>query len=117
MRNTTGCNQIKINVRAYEERSVNYVVNEEFISIASHLYEKYPHAFKAPSTRKLCCVNLLTKEKASGQTALKLQKVRMPMALHCPYSWYVIIRSSDWAEWDEKKRMVVVAEVLMALPE
>ena len=78
-----------------------YIVNDEFNTIAHSLIEKYPSKFQSINIQKICCVNLLTTEESKTERLWKLQKVKMPMALHCQYDWYVIFGSKDWESWEE----------------
>jgi hypothetical protein len=64
---------------------------------------------------KLCCVNLLTKEKTPTDRVAKIRRVHMPMALHCPYDWYITIGSADWDDMDEAKKEAVVVDLLKSM--
>lgn len=39
----------------------------------------------------------------------------MPMALHCPYDWYITIGSADWDDMDEAKKEAVVVDLLKSM--
>jgi hypothetical protein len=92
-----------------------YAINAEFNSITSDLVQKYPGKFKSINMDKVCGVIWITNEKSHTETVWMLQRVRMPMALHCPCDWYVIFRSADWNSWDEKKKLIIILDVLNAL--
>lgn len=94
-----------------------YIVNEEFHSIAQRIIERDSDKFHPFTIEKLCCVNLLTKEKSPTDRIAKIRRVHMPMALHCPYDWYITIRSADWDGMDEAKKEAVVVDLLMGMVE
>lgn len=97
------------------KKEKKYIVNKEFNSMASCLVKKYPEIFLSVSIQKVCCVNEVTSEKSHTGTRWKLHRVKMPMALHCPYGWYVIFKSAEWDEWNEGQKMCMVGDVLMCL--
>ena len=99
----------------FSSKEKKYVVNDEFNTMALCLIEKYPKKFHSVNIQKLCCVNLYTTEKSDTEILWKIQRVKMPMALHCQYEWYVVFRSADWDEWNKKKQMSMVGDVLMCL--
>ena len=84
----------------YHTEEKQYVVNKEFHSV---------------NIQKVCCVNLITTEKGHTERLWKLLKVKMPMAIHCQYSYYLIFGSMDWDSWSEKKKTCMVVDVLMCL--
>ena len=92
-----------------------YVVNDEFNFMASCLIEKYAEKFHSINTQNICCVNLITSKKSCTERLWKLQRVKMPVALHCKYNWYVTFRSADWDDCTEEKKMCMVGEVLVCL--
>jgi len=96
-------------------KNKKYVVNDEFKTIVSCLIGKYPKNFLSVTIQKLCCVNLITTERSHTERVWTLQKVKMPMALHCQYDWYIIFRSADWDNWSERKKAYMVGDVLMCL--
>jgi len=97
-----------------------YEVNDEFNMMAAQLVDKYPEKFSYVETDKICCVNLTNKtrkDKDKGSERIwGLQAVKMPVAIHCPYGWYVIIYQHDWEEMGEKHKLALVADVLHGLP-
>ena len=100
----------------YQTEQKQYIVNDEFATIALSLIEKYPTVYHSVNIQKVCCVNLITTEPSTNERVWKLQKVKLPMALHCQYDWYVIFCSKDWDSWGEdKKKLIMVVDVLMCL--
>jgi hypothetical protein len=94
-----------------------YEVNEEFNSMAVKIVEKYPEQFYGIDIDKICCVNIMNKERSeSKKIPWKLEAVKMPVALHCPYGWYVILYSSDWDSFNDSQKLLLVAEVLHGVP-
>ena len=97
-----------------------YEVNNEFNTLAVQLVEKYVEKFNNVEVDKVCCVNLTNKTRKDKEGCMeriwKLQAVKMPVAIHCPYSWYVVLHSHDWEEMSEKHKVALVADVLHGLP-
>ena len=97
-----------------------YEENNEFNSMALKVSEKYPEKFNNVDVGKICCVNVTNKDRKEkeGQSdrIWKVVAVKMPVALHCEYSWYVVLHSNDWDEKSEKHKLLLVAEVLHGLP-
>lgn len=98
-----------------------YEVNDEFNDMAAQLAEKYPLKFSHIEIGKVCCVNVTNKERkkerSAGERIWKLGAVKMPMALHCPYGWYVVLNQEDWEEKSEKHKLLLVAECLHGIPD
>ena len=96
-----------------------YEVNDEFNTMAAQIVDKYPEKFSHVEVGKICCVNITNKEpkqRVTGERCWKLGAVKMPVAMHCPYGWYVVLYSQDWDEKSEKHKLLLVAEVLHGLP-
>ena len=96
-----------------------YEVNDEFNKMATKIVDKYPEKFDSVEIDRVCCVNITNKdrkEKGSGERIWKLIAVKMPMAIHCAYGWYVVLFSQDWDEKSEKHKLLLVTEVLHGLP-
>ena len=102
-----------------------YEENTEFNQMASSIVKKYPEKFHGIEADKICCTNITNKEnpkKKDGMTLGDLNErgwstiaVKMPMALHSPYDFYVVIFGSDWNELNEKQKLVFVADVLHSI--
>ncbi len=99
----------------------SYEVNDEFNQMAVSLVERYPEKFSNISVDKICCVNITNKDNPkvkedlsvlSSSDLWKLKSVQMPMALHCPYSYYAILFQSDWESLSEKHKLAFVSDVL-----
>lgn len=98
-----------------------YEVNDEFNQLAVQLVEKYPDKFMNIEVDKVRCVNVTNKERQTkdencSDRIWKLQAVKMPIKLDCPYSWYVILHESDWEELSEKHKVALVADCLHGIP-
>lgn len=97
-----------------------YDINSEFNSMATKIAEKYPEKFDNIKVGRVCCVNITNKtrkeKEGNGERIWKLQAVKMPIALHNPYGWYVILYSEDWDDMGEKHKLALVADVLHGLP-
>jgi len=96
----------------------HYEVNEEFNEMAGKLADKYPEKFSGIETDSICCVNITNKERKGGRNEpiWKVKAVQMPMALHCPYTHYIVLWQSDWDTLGERHKLAVVAETLHAIP-
>ena len=97
----------------------DYEVNEEFNGMAVQLVEKYMEKFNNIDIDKVCCVNITNKtrkEKDGSERIWSLQAVKMPVAIHCTYSWYVVLHSNDWEDMGEKHKLALVSDVLHGLP-
>ncbi len=88
-----------------------YKVNEEFNKMAIQVVEKYPDKFYGTNVSKICCVNIENNERVK-KVLWKIEAVKMPMALHNAYSLYVILHSSDWDEYNETQKLLLVADIL-----
>jgi hypothetical protein len=97
-----------------------YEVNDEFNTMATQIVEKYPEKFNNIDVGKVCCVNLTNKNRkdkdGSVERIWKIMPVKMPIAMHCTYSWYVVIYSHDWEDLSEKHKLALVADVLHGFP-
>ena len=94
-----------------------YEVNEEFNSMAVQVVEKYPEQFYGINVDQICCVNVVNKERPEGKRSLwKLDAVKMPIALHCTYKWYVTLHQNDWDSFNDSQKLLLVAEVLHGVP-
>jgi hypothetical protein len=98
-----------------------YEINEEFNEMASKLVDKYPDKFLNVEVDKIRCVNITnkerqTKEEDTTDRIWKIQAVKMPIRLDCPYAWYIILHEGDWAELSEKHKLALVADVLHGIP-
>lgn len=96
-----------------------YEVNDEFNDMAAQIVDKYPEKFNHVEVGKICCVNITNKEakeRKAGERIWALGAVKMPMAIHCPYGWYVVLNKNDWDEKSRKHKLLLVAEVLHGLP-
>lgn len=97
-----------------------YEVNEEFNTMAVKIVEKYSEKFHNVEIDKVCCVNITNKERkekiGNGERIYKTQAVKMPVAIHCPYGWYVVLYSHDWDEMSEKHKLALVSDALHTLP-
>lgn len=104
-----------------------YEVNDEFNTMATSIVSKYPEKFHGLGVDKICCVNINNKsnpKKSEGQTVSDLKErcwktiaVKMPMSLHCPYDYYVVLYLSDWEELSEKHKLALVSDVLHSFGE
>ena len=94
-----------------------YEVNEEFGEMAQQIIDKYPEHFSGIDVNKICCVNITNNPRPESRSKMwDLKAVAMPMAMHCPYGWYVIIHSSDWDDFGESTKLLFVSEVLHGIP-
>ena len=69
---------------------------------------------------QICCVNIINRSKklnnSPSKTKWTIQAVKMPIALHCPYKWYVTFDSSTWDNYSKVQKQLFVAEIVMAVP-
>jgi len=97
-----------------------YEVNDEFNEMATKLVEKYIEKFDNVKISRVCCVNITNKtrkeKEGSSERIWKLDAVKMPVAMHCSFSWYVVLHSSDWDDLSEKHKLALVADVLHGFP-
>lgn len=99
-----------------------YEVNDEFNSMAIKIVNKYPEKFAGIDVSRVCCVNITNKDRkdkdkdGNGERIWRLQAVKMPVAIHCPYGWYVTLYSHDWDDRGEKHKLLLVTEVLHGFP-
>jgi hypothetical protein len=102
------------------QEKAEYEVNEEFNVMAMRLVEKYPVKFDNIDVSKMCCVNITNKtrkeKEGSAERIWKLQSVKMPVAIHCQYSWYTVLYSQDWEDLSDKHKAALVADVLHGIP-
>ena len=98
----------------------NYEVNNEFNTMAAQIVDKYPGKFDHVEVGRVCCVNITNKTRkdkdGSCERIWRLQAVKMPMAMHCEYGWYVVLYHHDWEELSEKHKLALVADVLHGFP-
>jgi len=97
-----------------------YEVNDEFNTMAVKIVGKFPEKFISVDIDKVCCVNITNKtrkeKEGNGERTWNLQAVKMPVAIHCPYSWYVVLYAHDWQEMSEKHKLAHTADILHGLP-
>jgi len=93
-----------------------YEVNDEFNAMAQKIVDKYPEHFSGIEVSKVCCVNIINSPRPETKNKLWEDKgVPMPIAMHCPYAWYIILYSSDWDEFGESTRLLLVSEILHSI--
>ena len=88
----------------------------EWETIASQLISKYPEVFGGIECDKIRCVAITNKERKEGKKMWEVRGVPAPISMDCPYSYYIVIYMSDWVELSEKRRSLLVASALMAIP-
>jgi hypothetical protein len=98
-----------------------YEVNDEFNQMAARIVDKFPEKFLNIDVSKICCVNITNKDRQSqgdveANRIWKLIAVKMPMKLHCPFSWYVTLYQTDWESLGEKHKLALVSDVLHGVP-
>ena len=94
-----------------------YEINEEFNKKAVQIIEKYTGQFYGIKIDKVRCVNIVNKERANGKKSLwSIEAVKMPVALDCIFSHYVILYSSDWETYSENQKLLLIADILHGLP-
>lgn len=94
-----------------------YEVNDEFNKMAGQIVEKFPEKFYGTQVDRICCVNIVNKERTESNKKLwRLEGVKMPVALHCKYKWYVVLHLVDWETFSEKQKLLLVAEILHGIP-
>mgnify|MGYP006995705927 FL=1 len=90
---------------------------DEFAKYAKGLKTKYPEIFDGIDVDKLKCVSITNKERGKGKKKLwSILSVKQPIRMDCPFSYYVILFASDWAELNDKMRLLLVADVLQSVP-
>ena len=94
-----------------------YEIEEEFTQLAHQIVDKYPEAFNSLDVDKIRCAKIVNKQRPDKSTHLwKLQAVGMPIRLDCPFAWYVTLHSSDWDSLGETHKLLLVSQVLFAIP-
>ncbi len=94
-----------------------YEINEEFNKKAVQIIEKYTSQFYGIQIDKVRCVNIVNKERPNGKKSLwAIEAVKMPVALDCIFSHYVILYSADWDSYSEKQKLLLIADVLHGIP-
>jgi len=89
----------------------------EFATHAKSLKTKFPEIFDGIDVDKLKCVSITNKERGKAKKKLwTVLPVKQPIRMDCPYSYYVILFATDWAELNEKMRLLLVADVLQSIP-
>jgi len=95
-----------------------FEVVHEFATLATGLKAKHPIVFDNVDVDKIRCVAITNKERGKKRKKLwDILPVKMPARMDCPYTYYVVVFSQDWAELNEKMRLLMVADVLQSIPE
>lgn len=98
----------------------HYEVNDEWNDMAAKLVAKYPEKFNEIEVGKICCVNVTNKtrkeKEGHAERIWRVDAVKMPMAIHCPYGWYLTLFSDDWDNLEEKHKLALVADMLHSIP-
>jgi hypothetical protein len=98
------------------QQKSEYEVVNEFSNFAHQIVDKYPEVFYGINVDKIRCVKIVNKNRSDKAKSLwKLQGVKMPMLLDCPYSYYVTIYSMDWDIFTEKQKYLLVAQILFGV--
>jgi len=93
-----------------------YEAIEEFTNFAKQIVDKYPDVFYGVDVNSIRCVAITNKDRKVSKDCLwELKGVQMPIKMDCPYSYYVIIYSSDWEEMSEKHKLLMISEVLCGI--
>jgi len=94
-----------------------YEINDEFVTLAKRLTEKYPSQFYGKPVDVLRSVTITNKDRPNKKKMAEVRAVPMPVAMDCPYKFYVIVYSSDWDAFNPKQKQALVADVLFTLPD
>ena len=94
-----------------------YEVYDEFNTMATQVVAKYSNLFAGVKVDQICCMNIVNKDRPDSKKKVwQLEAVKMPMALHCTYGWYVILYSSDWEAYSQTQKLLLVATILHGMP-
>jgi hypothetical protein len=93
-----------------------YEAVAEFATLANGLQAKYPEIFAGVDVSKIRCVAITNKERKQGKRMWDISPVKMPAKMDCPYNYYVVVFMKDWIEQDEAHRLLLVADILNAIP-
>ncbi len=87
----------------------------EFRKVASKLVEIYPEVLNGINASEIQCVGVINKEWKQGKPLFEIKTVEMPIKMDTPYSYYVIIPSSEWNARDEAHKAALVMDVLCCI--
>jgi hypothetical protein len=94
-----------------------FEIDNTFVQLAHQIVDKYPEAFDGIEVDKIRCAKITNKERPNASDQLwKLQAVKMPVRLDCPFAWYITLFSSDWDKLENKSKLLLVAQILFAIP-
>jgi len=94
-----------------------FEIEEEFSQLAHQIVDKYPEAFHTIDVDKIRCAKIINKTRPEKTDSLwKLMAVKMPIRLDCPFAWYVTIFASDWDAMAETQKLLLISQVLFAIP-
>lgn len=94
-----------------------YEVVPQFNTLANQIVKKYPEVFYGVNVDTIRCTKITNKERPEKRQKLwDLIPVKMPIALDCPYVFYIVLYSSDWDALPENLKLVLIAEILHGIP-
>lgn len=94
-----------------------YEAVAEFETLAKGLVNKYPGVFSDIDLSKIKCVGITNKERKDGKRMWDVKPVPMPVKMDCPFSYYLVVFMNDWVEMDETRRLLLVADALLSIPD
>ncbi|MFA5599859.1 MAG: putative metallopeptidase [Phenylobacterium sp.] len=93
-----------------------YDTVDEFWTIAERLTVKYPEVFGGIDTSAIKCVAIVNKDRKPDKKLWEIRAVTAPITMDCKYNYYIIIYLQDWAEMDDKRKAMLIANILQAIP-
>ena len=90
---------------------------DEWNSLANSIAQKHPERFGGLDLAKIKAVVITNKDKPDDpDKVFDVVPVKMPVKMDCPFSYYVVYWTSDWATRDEEHKLVAVAKAMRAIP-
>lgn len=94
-----------------------YSVFDDFNKIAQQVIEAHSGEFGSIESSKIRCFFVTNKDRSSSQQHMfKIRPIKYPIRLDYNYNWYVIIHESDWNSLSENHQLLLVAQILCAIP-
>ncbi len=89
----------------------------EFSTIADKIVAKYPEEFGNVDLTTIACVGITNKDRPERKKQLwDIKPIRPPVDMYCKKQYIVIFFQKDWDELTEKKKSLIISDVLCSIP-
>ena len=89
---------------------------DEFTTLAQQLLEKHQSKFEGIDLEVITARAITNKDRGEKPKLFEIIAVKPPIRQDCKYAFYVIVWQSDWDMMDKKHKLLLIAQILHAIP-